>query len=68
MVKQPAKIMTVSVNTMFNGQTTCKNNDDILTLCLMAKQPAKIMTVSVNTMFNDQITCKNNDGICSHYV
>ena len=24
MAKQPAKIMTVSVNTMFNGQTTCK--------------------------------------------
>ena len=29
MAKQPAKIMTVSVNTMFNGQTTCKNNDGI---------------------------------------
>ena len=24
MAKQPAKIMTVSVNTMFNGQTTAK--------------------------------------------
>ena len=29
MAKQPAKIMKVSVNTMLNGQTTCKNNDGI---------------------------------------
>ena len=29
MAKQPAKIMMVSVHTMFNDQTTCKNNDGI---------------------------------------
>ena len=28
MAKQPAKIMMVSVNTMFNGQITSKNNND----------------------------------------